>query len=91
VPKPTTVAQYVASVEASMRPLFRATRAFARKHAPHATERHVNLGFTTGARVRDPDGLLEGTGKNLRHVKLRSKDDLSPALARLVARAAAAE
>ncbi len=32
---------------------------------------HVNLGFYQGAWLTDPDGLLEGTGKNLRHVKLR--------------------
>lgn len=31
---------------------------------------HVNLGFRKGARVRDTTGLLEGTGKGLRHVKL---------------------
>ncbi len=30
---------------------------------------HVNLGFYYGARLADPAGLLEGTGKNLRHVK----------------------
>ena len=32
---------------------------------------HVNLGFYRGASLPDPAGLLEGTGKNLRHVKLR--------------------
>ncbi len=32
---------------------------------------HVNLGFYHGAWLADPAGLLEGTGKNLRHVKLR--------------------
>lgn len=32
---------------------------------------HVNLGFCHGASLADPDGLLEGTGKSLRHVKLR--------------------
>ena len=33
---------------------------------------HVNLGFYHGASLSDPAGLLEGTGKKLRHVKLRS-------------------
>ncbi len=33
---------------------------------------HVNLGFYHGASLPDPAGLLEGTGKRLRHVKLRS-------------------
>ncbi len=31
----------------------------------------VNLGFYHGATLPDPHGLLEGTGKALRHVKLR--------------------
>ncbi len=32
---------------------------------------HVNLGFYHGASLADPEGLLEGSGKELRHVKLR--------------------
>lgn len=32
---------------------------------------HVNVGFFQGADIADPDGLLEGTGKSMRHVKLR--------------------
>ena len=31
---------------------------------------HVNVGFFRGAELPDPDGLLEGTGKLMRHVKL---------------------
>ncbi|WP_299694907.1 DUF1801 domain-containing protein [Hydrocarboniphaga sp.] len=31
---------------------------------------HVNVGFFRGAEISDPDGLLEGTGKFMRHVKL---------------------
>jgi hypothetical protein len=47
--------------------------------------RYVNLGFYHGASLRDPDGLLEGTGKALRHVKVRSGADADlPALGRLV-------
>lgn len=33
---------------------------------------YVNLGFYQGASLSDPSGLLEGTGKALRHVKVRS-------------------
>jgi len=33
---------------------------------------YVNLGFYQGALLADPDRLLEGTGKGLRHVKIRS-------------------
>jgi hypothetical protein len=32
---------------------------------------HVNVGFFRGAEIADPAGLLEGTGKFMRHVKLR--------------------
>lgn len=32
---------------------------------------HVNVGFFRGAELPDPGGLLEGTGKFMRHVKLR--------------------
>jgi hypothetical protein len=31
---------------------------------------HVNVGFFFGALLKDPAGLLEGTGKRGRHVKL---------------------
>ena len=34
----------------------------------------VNLGFFHGAQLADPDGLLDGTGKKLRHVKVGSVD-----------------
>jgi hypothetical protein len=31
---------------------------------------HVNVGFFHGAELDDPAGLLEGSGKRMRHVKL---------------------
>jgi len=37
---------------------------------------HVNVGFFRGAELADPNGLLEGTGKFMRHVKLRPGDDI---------------
>ena len=49
---------------------------------------HVNLGFFYGADLPDPSGLLEGTGKLLRHVKLRSPADVrNPALLTLLRKA----
>ena len=33
--------------------------------------RHVNVGFFFGAALHDPAGLLEGSGKRMRHVKLK--------------------
>lgn len=36
----------------------------------NAFKAHVNVGFFRGAEIADPDGLLEGNGKFMRHVKL---------------------
>ncbi|WP_129642362.1 DUF1801 domain-containing protein [Peristeroidobacter agariperforans] len=33
---------------------------------------HTNVGLFYGAHLEDPAGLLEGSGKNMRHVKLRA-------------------
>ena len=33
---------------------------------------HVNVGFFQGAALRDPARLLQGTGRRMRHVKLRA-------------------
>jgi hypothetical protein len=40
---------------------------------------HVNVGFFRGTELSDPQGLLEGTGKFMRHVKLRPDRDLDAA------------
>jgi hypothetical protein len=37
---------------------------------PHTA--HVNLQLADGVDLPDPDGLIEGTGKRIRHVKVRS-------------------
>jgi len=37
---------------------------------------HVNAGFFRGAEIADPAGILEGTGRFMRHVKLRPEQDL---------------
>jgi hypothetical protein len=50
---------------------------------PHRT--HVNLQFADGVELDDPDGLVEGTGKRIRHVKFCSLEDAArPAARRLV-------
>jgi hypothetical protein len=36
----------------------------------NAFSAHVNVGFFHGASLEDPAGLLEGSGKRMRHVKL---------------------
>ena len=48
-------------------------------------DKHVALGFYYGTELPDPKGLLEGTGKLMRHVKLRGAEDLKePALKELI-------
>ena len=50
---------------------------------PHRS--HVNLQLADGADLTDPDGLVEGTGKRIRHVKFRSVEDVDrPAAQRLI-------
>ena len=39
---------------------------------------HVNVGFFRGAHLEDPTGLLQGSGKNMRHVKLRPDEAFDP-------------
>ncbi len=45
----------------------------------NAFKAHVNVGFFRGAGIADPHGLLEGTGKFMRHVKLRPACDVDAA------------
>ena len=48
----------------------------------------VNLQFLQGTSLEDPDGLLEGSGKTMRHVKVRSVEEMdSEALSALVRQA----
>lgn len=37
------------------------------------TSKHIALGFQHGASLTDPAGLLQGTGVEMRHVKLNPK------------------
>ena len=52
----------------------------------NAFSAHVNVGFFQGADLPDPVGLLEGSGRFMRHVKLRPEqatdDDALTALIR---------
>lgn len=51
----------------------------------NAFRAHVNVGFFRGAEIADPDRLLEGTGKFMRHVKIRPGSDVdAAALTRLI-------
>lgn len=39
-------------------------------------KKHVTFGFARGSELPDPANLLQGTGKSLRHVKIRDKAQL---------------
>ena len=51
------------------RPIFRTTKDFAYLQA---NKNYITLGLTKNIdKLRDPDGLLEGTGKTMRHIKIK--------------------
>ncbi len=51
----------------------------------NAFKAHVNVGFFRGAEIADPDGLLKGTGRFMRHVKLRPEGNVDAnALTKLI-------
>lgn len=52
---------------------------------------YINLGFYQGAVLADPKRLLEGTGKGLRHVKIRSIAEADRASVRALVAAALAK
>lgn len=55
---------------------------------PHKS--HLNLAFFRGNELDDPEDLLQGSGKGMRHVKLSSYRDIHPgAIANLIRAAAA--
>ena len=50
--------------------------------------RHINLGFPRGASLPDPNRVLEGDGKTMRHIKFASERDLERAFVRRYIQAA---
>ena len=40
----------------------------------HAEPDHVQFGFYAGSRLKDPEGLLVGSGKHVRHVKVFTRE-----------------
>src|SRR6266576_6324544 len=49
---------------------------------------HVNLGFNYGATLPDPLGILEGNGKQIRHMRIAPPADLAQAAVRSYVRRA---
>ena len=52
---------------------------------------HVNMGFNYGSSLPDPRHLLEGTGKNMRHIKIKNIADLDSCAVDELIRAAVSE
>jgi hypothetical protein len=38
--------------------------------------KHVNLGFNDGASLDDPKGILQGTGNQIRHITIKTAEDI---------------
>jgi hypothetical protein len=49
---------------------------------------HVNLGFPRGTSLPDPNRVLEGNGKTMRHIKFRSEREVERPFVRRYIRAA---
>jgi hypothetical protein len=50
--------------------------------------KHVNLGFNEGATLDDPKGILQGAGKQIRHIQIKTAEDIRrPAVRSYIRRA----
>lgn len=54
-------------------PVFKKTKAFTYLRS---SKNHVALGFYNIERINDPKGMLEGTGKTMRHLKIKQPEDI---------------
>ena len=59
------------------RPVFKQQKDFAYLLA---NKKHVNFGFSQFEKIKNPTEKLEGTGKTMCHVKLRSPNDIDEQL-----------
>ena len=59
------------------RPIFRTNKDFAYLKSAKA---YVTLGFFSFQKLYDLDNLLEGTGKDMRHIKLKTINDINRSL-----------
>src|SRR5690606_12438157 len=60
------------------RPIFKSDKDFAYFQV---NNNHLNFGFYNGVELlNDPDEILQGTGKAMRHIKLKSTSDINPEL-----------
>jgi hypothetical protein len=54
-------------------PVFATTKDFAYLRF---AKKHITLGFYNIDKIQDPDSLLEGEGNTLKHLKIKSKDEI---------------
>ena len=54
-------------------PVFAKTKDFAYLRF---AKKHITLGFYHVDQIDDPEGLLEGSGNKLKHIKIRKKEDI---------------
>jgi hypothetical protein len=45
-----------------------------------SNKNYVTFGLNEFQKIKNPQGRLEGTGKSMRHVKLKSMEDIDPKL-----------
>jgi len=50
---------------------------------------HINFGFWWGAKMDDPEGLLQGDGEKMRHIKITAVEDIKPEIFAAYARQSA--
>ncbi len=62
------------------RPVFRAAKDIAYFKTAKA---YLTLGFFDFQKLEDPEGRLEGTGKDMRHIKLKTPADIDENLIRI--------
>ncbi|WP_107038637.1 DUF1801 domain-containing protein [Brumimicrobium mesophilum] len=43
-------------------------------------KKHLTLGFYNIEKIEDPDGLLEGSGNTLKHIKIKKMSDINEEL-----------
>ncbi|MDO6391232.1 DUF1801 domain-containing protein [Pontibacter sp. BT731] len=67
------------------RPVFRANKDFVYLKT---AKTYVTLGFFQAEKLNDPNNLLEGTGKDMRHIKIKNVQDIDRELLREWFRAA---
>ncbi|MGB3607420.1 DUF1801 domain-containing protein, partial [Psychroserpens sp.] len=44
------------------------------------TKKHIAIGFYNIDRIKDEDGILEGKGKTMRHLKIKTKEEINQKL-----------